>query len=574
MLRQFFRTRLGARIFFLVLACFLLLTGGLVTHTYWVSKRFAPELLTGLFSSPASPAPPLSITADAIGKETVTAPWALRNYFVALAKEYMFVIVVSGCFTFFAVLFFFRRLVTDRIQTISSHFQELTAGAADLSPLAVGGDDEISDLAISFNRLLERLASLKTRLEEEVERTSAVNRELETEIGERRVAEARLKELNETLEARVAERTATLSATLEQLQQETLERHKASQDLDRVRKCFHGAVENSKDAIIVTDHEGIVHYFNPQAEKIFGVERQKMLGVHLGIPLTAGDSVEIDILHSAAGTAGIGDMQVSETFWDDRDAYLITIRDITERKRFEKSLARLAGHDHLTGLFNRRRFEELFQRELDRALRYKDSGALIWFDLDNFKEINDYYGHRTGDEFLVHVAQLLQHRLRETDILARFGGDEFVILLSRADMEQATGVAAQLLSHINSVVVESGGDAIRTTASVGVVLFSDHGAAIEELLARADAAMYQAKQNGRNCYVVHDPSIQPVSGERSGLMIADMIRNGLENRLFELYLQPIFCTAGDDGGQSSYEVLLRWEHYAFLERRFAFSRVA
>ncbi len=171
---------------------------------------------------------------------------------------------------------------------------------------------------------------------------------------------------------------------------------------------------------------------------------------------------------------------------------------VAERKRLQARLLHLADYDSLTEVLTRRRFNEELGHQIAKARRYVTSAAVLFVDLDGFKSINDRLGHAAGDQVLVGVARLLRGRLRDSDLLGRLGGDEFAILLPRADRGQAVAVAEQLLSAIGSHVTIAEGRSIGTGASIGIALVPEHGTTCEELLAHADAAMFQAKAAGRN----------------------------------------------------------------------------
>jgi diguanylate cyclase (GGDEF)-like protein/PAS domain S-box-containing protein len=180
--------------------------------------------------------------------------------------------------------------------------------------------------------------------------------------------------------------------------------------------------------------------------------------------------------------------------WD-RPLYVVTqVQDISERKERAERLAYQVDHDFLTGLSNRRCFEQELSREAKRASRYGSGGALLLIDLDHFKEVNDALGHKAGDELLKGVAGALRRRMRQTDLLARVGGDEFAILLPQTDEDEAEIVAAGIVDNLHQRVALVGEPSIQVTASVGVALFDRF--LPEELMVRADLAMYQAKAAG------------------------------------------------------------------------------
>lgn len=178
---------------------------------------------------------------------------------------------------------------------------------------------------------------------------------------------------------------------------------------------------------------------------------------------------------------------------------------VQQRKRLEAKLAHLADHDSLTDVLTRRRFQEELGQQLAHSRRYGTTGAVLFLDLDDFKSVNDRLGHGGGDKVLVKVATLLRGRLRDSDFLGRLGGDEFGVLLPRADGPQAEAVAGQLLKAIASDQTVVDGKAIGIAASIGIALIPEHGGSVEELLTHADAAMFRAKAAGRNLLRVYAP---------------------------------------------------------------------
>jgi diguanylate cyclase (GGDEF)-like protein len=192
---------------------------------------------------------------------------------------------------------------------------------------------------------------------------------------------------------------------------------------------------------------------------------------------------------------------------DGRPLYFVSqMKDISERKRYEEWLRFRADHDPLTGLPNRRRFEDELSRKHAHAARYGGRGAVLMLDLDNLKEVNDSFGHHAGDRMITTVAELLQGRLRRTDVVARLGGDEFAALLPEADEERAWAVASTLLAVVRAQPLLIDEQLVHVSVSVGIALFEGaQGWTSDELLAAADAAMYEAKQGGRDRVAVHRP---------------------------------------------------------------------
>ena len=234
--------------------------------------------------------------------------------------------------------------------------------------------------------------------------------------------------------------------------------------------------------------------------------------------------------------------------------------DITERMEASEKINKLAFYDVLTGLPNRRLLLERLVRTLAACARHQRQGALLFIDLDNFKLINDTLGHDAGDLLLQQVAQRLTDSIRETDSVARLGGDEFVVMLEELSENpqeaaiQAGTVGEKILSALNQPYKLSIGE-YHSSASIGIALFSHDQKNVEELLKRADMAMYRAKGAGRNTLSFFDPEMQAAISARA--LLETELREALHRRQFQLFYQP----QGDVVGQTiGVEALIRWQH--------------
>ncbi len=259
--------------------------------------------------------------------------------------------------------------------------------------------------------------------------------------------------------------------------------------------------------------------------------------------------------------------QIGEVIWirckntlavrDGRQVVRGLMFDITEQKASEERVVYLADHDSLTGLINRRRFQEELERQISYSQRYNGEGALLFIDLDQFKYINDTYGHRSGDAFLVNVANRLKSALRKTDILGRLGGDEFGVILPKADKQEAGQVAAALLHMLTSEPLEHEGTFSHASASIGVTLYPAHGDTPSELLAKADAAMYGAKNSGRARFHIFTSDEQDLVNMHAKIHWEDRIRSALAQDKFLFHYQPVVDLVS--GQITHYEALLRME---------------
>jgi diguanylate cyclase (GGDEF)-like protein/PAS domain S-box-containing protein len=229
--------------------------------------------------------------------------------------------------------------------------------------------------------------------------------------------------------------------------------------------------------------------------------------------------------------------------------------DITLARESESQLSFLAERDPLTGLYNRRRFERELAERMDNAARDKQRLALLFFDLDEFKSVNDLFGHRMGDAVLLQMAGEIRSHLRRNEFFARLGGDEFALLVGDISEEHLRSLADRLMNVIGSMSFNLGEVRLSLTSSLGIATFPGHAATPQELIACADAAMYQAKDAGKNTWRVYRPDHTATLRQRSLVTWNDRIRHALRNDGFEVHLQGIFETASRK--RSHNEALIR-----------------
>ncbi|HQT25310.1 MAG TPA: EAL domain-containing protein, partial [Burkholderiales bacterium] len=229
--------------------------------------------------------------------------------------------------------------------------------------------------------------------------------------------------------------------------------------------------------------------------------------------------------------------------------------DITKARQSAEQLIYLAERDFLTGLYNRRRFQEELARFITDADRRKSKGALLFFDLDEFKYINDTFGHGTGDAMLIRIAGEVSKLVRNNEIFSRLGGDEFAILTYDAERSDVEVLAERIVRAVAQIPFRVDAQNLRLTASVGIALYPEHAANGEELIGHADAAMYQAKGAGKNAWRVYRSDIDPSQAMVTRLTWNDRISRALENDLFILHFQGVYRAKGIK--LSHLEVLVR-----------------
>ena len=238
--------------------------------------------------------------------------------------------------------------------------------------------------------------------------------------------------------------------------------------------------------------------------------------------------------------------------------------DVTHERQTAQQLIYLAEHDPLTGLYNRHRFQQQLEQMLKTSPRMNHRFALLYFDLDDFKHINDNFGHRAGDTVLVRTAGEVAALVRSGDLLARLGGDEFAVITELASDDDPGKLAERVVHAISSIPLRFRGSNFRLTTSVGIAIYPDHGREAEALVAHADVAMYEAKRQGKNTWALYDASRDSAEADLQRLSWGRRIAAALEENGFELHFQGVYRV--HDRGLSHLEALIRMRDPGHAER--------
>jgi len=343
----------------------------------------------------------------------------------------------------------------------------------------------------------------------------------------------------------------------------------------RYRSIF----ENSSDGIFQTTAEGCYLDANPALAAIYGyaspaelVAGLKDIGSQLYVdPAQRGRFKRV---MAERGTVQDFESEIrrrdGEVIWITENAHSVfgpdatflyyegTVRDITERKRYQQQLEFHANHDQLTGLPNRNLLNDRLLQAIHYAHRNSYFSVVAFIDLDNFKFINDSMGHRAGDVLLIEIAKRLQSCLRETDTVARYGGDEFVLILNDYyQVSQIVGVLERVLEEIGRPVTVLGQE-LYVTCSIGISQYPTDGEDPQSLLQHADAAMYLAKERGKNNFQFYTNRLNALATQR--VKLESSLRRALDNREIQVYFQPKVDQAGTCVGV---EALARWHSKEF-----------
>ncbi|HBT20562.1 MAG TPA: diguanylate cyclase [Peptococcaceae bacterium] len=296
------------------------------------------------------------------------------------------------------------------------------------------------------------------------------------------------------------------------------ERKTLERELQERNEILSTIMKSAGDAIIIIDDKGDVTFWNPAAERIFGYTKEEVMGKELhrfmihdeslyqaykkafkkfqlsGKGSAVGKTIELKTRHKDGHEINV-ELSLSAVRIKDSWHAVGIVRDITERKKIEEMLYQQSITDPLTNIYNRRFFMQMMEQEIERTRRNGKPFSVIMFDIDHFKSTNDRFGHAAGDMVLKSIADIVKKRIRKTDCFARWGGEEFIILLPETSIKDAVGLAEELRERVSSMTLPEVG---RVTASFGVASYRPSDT-IDTILLRADEMLYEAKASGRNC---------------------------------------------------------------------------
>jgi diguanylate cyclase (GGDEF)-like protein/PAS domain S-box-containing protein len=355
----------------------------------------------------------------------------------------------------------------------------------------------------------------------------------------------------------------------------TSSREQVEETVRRSEERFRALVQHGSDVIMVIDLEGTVLYVSPSIGRVLGYDPDTITR------LTSDFVSEADALRARTFLGAVAAGEVGEAAWmelrvrhangslrwcevgvtnrlDDPSVrgMVCNMRDVTERKRIEAELAHRAHHDSLTTLPNRTSFLTSLEAALESAASSGATLAVLFLDLDRFKLVNDGLGHDAGDRLLFDVANRLRACVRPKDVVARFGGDEFTLLLDDIVTVAEAAVIAQRITECLSVPIGFEGHEIVLSASVGVALSTAGSHSAGELLRQADVAMYVAKDNGRSRWEIYDEHEAPAPGSR--LALESELWQAIDDEELLVRFQPEFSLT--TGEVVAVEALVRWPH--------------
>jgi diguanylate cyclase (GGDEF)-like protein/PAS domain S-box-containing protein len=341
----------------------------------------------------------------------------------------------------------------------------------------------------------------------------------------------------------------------------------------RVAARFQALIRNAPDVILVTDSAGLISFATPSVEALVGRGATSVEGTSIADLLAPADAPKVMALLGAAATrpgisgpalvqaAGTAapwvEIRVSNLLDDSLISGLVaTIHDVTERRAFEQQLEAQAFRDPLTGLANRILFAERVERAVVRARRSRRLPSVLYLDMDDFKRINDTFGHAIGDRVLVEVAHRIEQTIRSEDTAARLGSDEFAVLLDETSDTLEAVALAERLEAAFAAPFAAGGSLFSLLSSIGIVRSGQSRSTSAELLRNAEIAMYAAKRESRGGHLVFQPAMYAETVDR--VHLEGDLRQAMDRGELKLVYQPIVALPGGD--LRGVEALLRWQH--------------
>jgi len=340
---------------------------------------------------------------------------------------------------------------------------------------------------------------------------------------------------------------------------------------------FGSLIQHSSDLITVLGPGGEIAYQSPSIERVLGYQPDEVAGRRFEELVDPGDrgrlaqlvatgvddaaqhvqSLECTLVRRDGDTRAFEILMTNLLDDEHVGGIVLNSRDVSERKAFERQLAHQAFHDGVTGLANRALFAERVRHAIARSRRERRGLAVIFLDLDDFKTINDSLGHAAGDEVLIEVARRLDASIRGADTAARFGGDEFAVLLEDVEHSQEAADAAERILEALAVPLFAGHKEIALRCSLGISV-AEHESATDadEMIRDADAAMYIAKRDGKGGYRLFEPAMH--EGVVARLELRTDLQRALATAQLELHYQPVVRL--DDASVTGVEALLRWRH--------------
>ncbi len=377
----------------------------------------------------------------------------------------------------------------------------------------------------------------------------------------------------QAMEAGVADylvKTGLTASTLDRAIRYAISQAQTLQSLRDSEERNRSLVEAATDGIALLNSEGFIVGTNPAMGTIFAqpdeeLKTQRLSDLVADMPSLRASTYGVgappiqNLLRSARTVNGPVPVELSLAPWESAGSHYWTaiVRDVTEREELNQKLSHQAYHDQVTGLANRTMFNERLTANLARAERYDSVAALVFLDLDDFKRINDSHGHAVGDMLLVEVGKRLRQCTRESDLVARFGGDEFAICADYPASNRGEGIllAARVVDILSQPFL-LGSLRIDITSSVGVALDNGTGLDSETFVTHADVAMYQAKERGKNTFAVFEDTMHAELLER--LELDNDYAPGLERGEFMLQYQPLIDVP--TRRILGFEGLCRWDH--------------